>query len=95
MDLDLTIFSREINWWYQLQGIPVYYHVLLIAYLFAYQFYVSKTSQIEVLLFVSKSTQKPIVERNQSQSVVSYFGFQCDRFSDAINWEEFSLTKWS
>lgn len=53
----------------------------------------SKTSQIEVLLFVSNATQKPIVERNHSQSVVSYFGFQCDRFSDAINWEEFSLTK--
>lgn len=66
---------------------------LIVAYLFAYQFYVSKTSQIEVLLFVSKSTQKPIVERNHSQSVVSYFGFQCDRFSDAINWEEFNLAK--
>lgn len=60
---------------------------LIVAYLFAYQFYVSKTSQIEVLLFVSNATQKPIVERNHSQSVVLYFGFQCDRFSDAINWE--------
>lgn len=39
--------------------------------------------------FVNKCTQKTIVEENHSHSVVSSFGFQCGKFSDAINWEEY------